>query len=78
MERLEVSGAVRPLQWSLGVKWLSKWATKVVKVMFINNFVGHQVNAPFIRIHQKRFNCVVLKHACQSGDNSVVSGEVNP
>jgi hypothetical protein len=24
MERLEVSGAVRPLKWPLGVKWLKK------------------------------------------------------
>ena len=25
MQRLEVSGAVRPLQWSLGVKGLKGW-----------------------------------------------------
>jgi len=24
MQHLEVSGAVRPLKWSLGVKWLNK------------------------------------------------------
>jgi hypothetical protein len=26
MQRLEVSGAVRPLKWPLGVKWLRKWS----------------------------------------------------
>ena len=26
MQHLEVSGAVRPLKWSLGVKWLMGWA----------------------------------------------------
>ena len=25
MQHLEVSGAVRPLKWSLGVKWLREW-----------------------------------------------------
>jgi hypothetical protein len=25
MKRLEVSGAVRPLKWPLGVKWLKIW-----------------------------------------------------
>jgi len=25
MQRLEVGGAVRPLKWSLGVKWLTKF-----------------------------------------------------
>ena len=27
MQHLKVSGAVRPLKWSLGVKWLNKYAT---------------------------------------------------
>ena len=26
MQHLEVSGAVRPLKWSLGVKWLSSYS----------------------------------------------------
>jgi len=26
MQHLEVSGAVRPLKWPLGVKWLRRWA----------------------------------------------------
>ena len=25
MQHLEISGAVRPLKWSLGVKWLISW-----------------------------------------------------
>jgi len=29
MQHLEVSGAVRPLKWSLGVKWLSSPSTRV-------------------------------------------------
>jgi hypothetical protein len=30
MERLEVSGAVRPLKWPLGVKWLSQWKISII------------------------------------------------
>jgi len=29
MQHLEVSGAVRPLKWSLGVKWLMEWSQGV-------------------------------------------------
>jgi hypothetical protein len=29
MQRLEVSGAVRPLKWPLGVKWLMMYKAKV-------------------------------------------------
>jgi hypothetical protein len=29
MQRLEVSGAVRPLKWPLGVKWLRRQAGRV-------------------------------------------------
>jgi hypothetical protein len=32
MQRLEVSGAVRPLKWSLGVKWLMELFTATGKL----------------------------------------------
>ena len=41
MQRLEVSGAVRPLQWSLGVKGLKKFPSRCVSVLktpLRNNF----------------------------------------
>ena len=31
MQHLEVSGAVRPLKWSLGVNWLSSYSTKKIQ-----------------------------------------------
>jgi hypothetical protein len=31
MQHLEVSGAVRPLKWSLGVKWLALFCLRVIK-----------------------------------------------
>jgi len=38
MQHLEVSGAVRPLKWSLGVKWLS------IKSINISPFVSHLIS----------------------------------
>jgi len=34
MQHLKVSGAVRPLKWSLGVKWLIVWATAIRQRMW--------------------------------------------
>jgi len=31
MQHLEVSGAVRPLKWSLGVKWLNNYYLRVTR-----------------------------------------------
>jgi len=40
MQHLEVSGAVRPLKWSLGVKWLTD-VNKMVHVLFSLNILLH-------------------------------------
>ena len=37
MQHLEVSGAVWPLKWSLGVKWLIKYSRKI-SVCYLNYY----------------------------------------
>jgi len=46
MEHLEVSGAVRPLKWSLGVKWLT--AQEFYCVFYL--YVWRPFGAPLISL----------------------------
>jgi len=40
MQHLKVSGAVRPLKWSLGVKWLIKKERNTVSIMIATQFIN--------------------------------------
>ena len=61
MQRLEVSGAVRPLQWSLGVKGLTE-----INITCEANFQQDVFNATWENVHKSRF--FVVKYA--SGGNA--------
>jgi len=66
MQRLKVSGAVRPVKWSLGVKWLK------IRALYKQVMCQHFAENPAITLGQcvqtlkrrTRQNKVVLKGMC--------------
>jgi hypothetical protein len=51
MQHLEVSGAVRPLKWPLGVKWLTN-RKKLTKQAYGQDFVSLPKQTKIAGIHQ--------------------------
>jgi hypothetical protein len=58
MQRLEVSGAVRPLKWTLGVKWLRSNVTPILHKIqeYKRNWLQH-IN----RMHRNELLTVLKK-----------------
>ena len=74
MQHLEVSGAVRPLKWSLGVKWLiASHLCYLIKYLVVFMTVGHTYfyilvdtqrgcrTLKFTPHYGQRVNCTSLK-----------------
>jgi len=65
MQHLEVSGAVRPLKWSLGVKWL-KWQDKATVFKVEER---HAVSLPYCAAHHlisATRNKLFYLHSCKN------------
>jgi len=57
MQHLEVSGAVRPLKWSLGVKWLR--ISGAVSPPFLSCLFYTSTNPPYV-MHTTQHSAVLL------------------
>ena len=53
MQHLEVSGAVRPLKWPLGVKWLRP---RIISTFGTTRVIGRQPYAPAAFTHFQRLS----------------------
>ena len=47
MKHLEVSCAVRPIEWLLGVRWLSSWMWRYVSGLQLRQYTGHVYGTSF-------------------------------
>ena len=68
MQHLEVSGAVRPLKWSLGVKWL-KFVLRTYTVLSVGATGYHKL---IIRIGLHGCYCIVFYKGSMSTEHAQV------
>jgi hypothetical protein len=78
MQRLEVNGAVRPLKWPLGVKWLIGLICRIFPKTFHEGFVVHFIRGTTFKFsewpHRHCFKCAVSRnHAATFCDMTVAS-----